>query len=157
MDQCLLFLDLLKEWYGLKTQDNQKNNQNDNKFVNHQIQNHLENKDDFILALYYDPKHPERTDIFTAIPEEVRLIPKLEKETNKILLDETRINKYLRALKLDEKFNKSDYVNSTKRSLGLKILEQYLVDPWWRTHQTYWSRILQLVLEAFVFWSMFSK
>ena len=121
-------LGFVKEWYGLKTQDNQKNNQNDNKFVNHQIQNHLENKDDFILALYYDPKHPERTDIFTAIPEEVRLIPKLEKETNKILLDETRINKYLRALKLDEKFNKSDYVNSTKRSLGLKILEQYLVD-----------------------------
>ena len=31
-------------------------------------------------------------------------------------------------MKLDEKFDKSDYVNSTKRSLGLKILEQYLVD-----------------------------
>ena len=121
-------LGFAKKWYGLKTQDNQNDDQNDDEFVKHRIQTHLENKNDHILALYYDPKHPERTDIFTAIPEEVRLIPKLEKETNKILLDETRINKYLKALKLDEKFDKSDYVNSTKRSLGLKILEQYLVD-----------------------------
>ena len=121
-------LGFVQKWYGLRTQDNQNINQNDDEFVKHRIQTHLENKDDHILALYYDPKHPERTDIFTAIPEEVRLIPKLEKEANKILLDKTRINKYLRALKLDEKFDKSDYVNSTKRSLGLKILEQYLVD-----------------------------
>lgn len=121
-------LGFVQKWYGLKTQDNQNNNQNDDEFVKHRIQTHLESKDDHILALYYDPKHPERTDIFTVIPEEVRLIPKLEKESNKLLLDKVRINKYLRALKLDEKFDKSDYVKSTKRSLGLKILEQYLVD-----------------------------
>ena len=122
-------LGFVQKWYGIKNPGDDSNpNQDGDEFKHHRLQTHLEDKSDYILALYYDPKHPERTDIFTAIPEEVKLIPDLEKQTNKILLDEKRLNKFLVALKLDEKLNKSDYKECTIRSLGLKVLEQYIID-----------------------------
>ena len=80
------------------------------------------------MALYYDPKHPERTDIFTAIPEEVKLVSSLEKEKDDVLLDSNRINKFLTCLELDKKFDKTDYRACTIKTMGLKILEQYVID-----------------------------
>lgn len=89
-------LGFVKKWYGIKNpgEENSQNNDSESSNERHKLKPHLENKDDYILALYYDPKHPERTDIFTAIPEEVKLIPSLIKESNDILLDKKRLNAF---------------------------------------------------------------
>ena len=127
-------LGFVKKWYGIKNPGEENNNNNNNYQNNddldqkHKLNYYLQDKQDYVLALYYDPKHPERTDIFTAIPEEVKLIPNIIKENNDILLDKKRLNAFLKNFKLDQELDKRDYKTTTIRTLALKILEQYIAD-----------------------------
>ena len=109
----------VKNWYELSTPDGQAGDSN---FDIKPISNSLENKDQYLLAIYYDEKHPQRNDMFLAYPEQVTLIPHLSKGSDEYFLDKTRLNNFINAMELDKFPNKKDSTSLTKRWVGMKIL-----------------------------------
>lgn len=102
----------VKNWYDLSTPDGQAGDSN---FDIKPISNSLENKDQYLLAIYYDEKHPQRNDMFLAYPEQVTLIPHLSKGSDEYFLDKTRLNNFINAMELDKFPNKKDSTSLTKR------------------------------------------
>jgi hypothetical protein len=109
----------VKRWYGLTPPDDPNQN---NDFQILDVSTNLTNKDDYLLAIYYDEKHPERNDMFLTIPEEVNLIPDLEGKSHDYLLNKDRLHNFLDAMGIDQMPNKNDPVALTKRCIGMKII-----------------------------------
>jgi hypothetical protein len=113
-----------KKWYNLSTPDNQESNSN---FEICDIEEELRDKDDYLLAIYYDEEHPQRNDMFLAIPDQVKLISNLQGPAHDYLLDKTRLNQFIKSLGIDEdKPEEGDTVNLTKRCIGMKILVEHI-------------------------------
>jgi alpha-tubulin suppressor-like RCC1 family protein len=109
----------VKRWYGINPPDSTEQYYD---FQIFNVSSEIRNKDDCLLAIYYDKDHPERNDMFLAIPEEVNLISDLEHKTHDYLLNKERLNKFLNAMDVDDMPDKTDPVSLTKRCIGMKIL-----------------------------------
>lgn len=68
----------------------------------------LVNKDQWVLALHYDPKHNQGSDIYAIEPEELRLLSSLKSEKSDYLLTDNWLNNLIKTLKLEEKPKKDD-------------------------------------------------
>jgi hypothetical protein len=128
----------VQQWYDLSTPDGQGT---DNNFEIREVGRELKSKDDYLLAIYYDEKHPERNDMFLAIPDEVTLISNLTGHSHDYLLDKKRLNAFLKAMEIDKMPDKEDSVSLTKRCVGMKILVEHI--------EKYGEKIAELFEEDF--------
>jgi hypothetical protein len=114
----------VKRWYDLSTPDGQ-NSETDFQILD--VSPDIQSKDDYLLAIYYDEKHPERNDMFLAIPDGVTLTPALKEPSNDFLLNKTRLNNFLKAMEVEKLPTKNDPISLTKRCTGMKILVEHIV------------------------------
>jgi hypothetical protein len=128
----------VQQWYDLTSPNDQNA---DNEFKIREIESELSCKEDCLLAIYYDDKHPERNDMFLAIPDEVTLISNLHGKGNDYLLDKTRLNNFLKAMEIDKMPDKNDSVSLTKRCVGMKILVEHI--------ELYGEKIAEILDESF--------
>jgi len=113
----------VKDWYDLSTPDGQGSSGG---FEIKDIKSDLTGKDDYLLAIYYDDEHPQRNDMFLAIPDQVSLISSLSSDSDNYLLDKTRLNNFVTAMQLDSDPDKNSVVSLTKRCVGMKILVEQI-------------------------------
>ena len=128
----------VKQWYDLSNPDGQNS---DNDFKIHDIETQYSSKDDYLLAIYYDEKHPERNDMFLAIPDEVTLISNLYSTTHDYLLNKDRLDRFLKAMAVEQAPDTDDPVSLTKRCVGMKILVKHI--------ELYGDEIAKLFDESF--------
>lgn len=128
----------VQQWYDLSTPDGQNTDSN---FEIREVGRELKSKDDYLLAIYYDEKHPERNDMFLAIPDEVTLISNLSGHSHDYLLDKKRLNSFLKAMQIDKAPDREDSVSLTKRCVGMKILVEHI--------ERYGEKIAELFEEEF--------
>jgi len=115
----------VKHWYGLTSPDNQ-NNDNDNREIK-QVEQEYSDKEDYILAIHYDEKHPERNDMFLAIPDQVKVIPTLDDNLNRYLLNKERLDMFLKEMGIDQEISEdTDTEVLTRRCIGMKILVEHI-------------------------------
>ena len=109
----------VKDWYDLSTPDGQGAANN---FGIKNISSDINTKDDYLLAIYYDEAHPQRNDMFLAIPDQVTTISSLTNQSDNYLLNKERLNKFLNAMDLDKVPDNNDIISLTKRWVGIKII-----------------------------------
>jgi len=102
----------VKDWYDLSTPDGQGAANN---FGIKNISSDINTKDDYLLAIYYDEAHPQRNDMFLAIPDQVTTISSLTNQSDNYLLNKERLNKFLNAMDLDKVPDNNDIISLTKR------------------------------------------
>ena len=109
----------VKNWYDLSTPDGQGSSSS---FDIKEVSTEIKNKDDYLLAIYYDEQNPQRNDMFLAIPDKVTPISYLTNESDKYLLNKERLNNFIKAMELDKVPDKSSIISLSKRWVGIKIL-----------------------------------
>lgn len=102
----------VKDWYDLSTPDGQGAASS---FGIKNISSDISTKDDYLLAIYYDEAHPQRNDMFLAIPDQVTTVSSLTNQSDNYLLNKDRLNKFLNAMNIDKVPDNSDIISLTKR------------------------------------------
>ena len=80
------------------------------------------NSNQSLLGILYDEKHPEHNDMFLCKPDEVRLISSFDTASHGYLLNEERLNMFMRAMEVSTLCSSDDFDSLYKRSIGIKIL-----------------------------------
>ena len=106
----------IKSWIDIESLDQQKDVQVD------QATMEYTNSEQSLLGILYDEKHPERNDIFTCKPDQVRLISSFDKISHDYLLNKERLNKFMTAMKVSKLYKTDDIYSLYKRCTGIKIL-----------------------------------
>ena len=111
-----IVIGFMKNWINIDSFDKVKNLKLDEGTIEYR------NKDQSLLGILYDEKHPEQNDVFLCKPDEVRLISSFDKSSHDYLLNKERLNMFMRAMEVSTLCTSDDINSLYKRSIGLKIL-----------------------------------
>jgi hypothetical protein len=119
LNETFKVIGFVKEWYGLSS-SNTVNDDLELRF--YKITSSYKDKKDYILGLTYN-KNDHSKDILSLFdPKNISLVQSLKKTSSHYLLNKERLNKFIKAMQIDIKPDKSDSIALTKRCVGMKIL-----------------------------------